>query len=75
MVELRFMLRISDTKAYALNCAMLPLSTKNVQTHWIPVSSHLGFYFDGRLPSISVRSSPRMDEYPGPIRSCFFSFL
>lgn len=75
MVELRFMLRYSDTKACALNCAILPLSTKNVQTHWIPVLGQLGFYFDGRLPSISVRSSPRMDECPGPIHSClpFFS--
>lgn len=73
MVELRFMLRYSDTKACALNCAILPLSTRNVQIHQIPVLGQLGFYFDCRLCSISVRSSPRMNV-PAPSIPVFLSF-
>lgn len=81
MVKLRFMLGYSDTKACALNhCAIPPLPTENGQTHWRPAlgqrSGALGLYFDSRFPSISVKSSPREDECPGPIHSClpFFSY-
>lgn len=81
MVKLRFMLGHSDTKACALNhCAIPPLPTENGQTLWRPVLGQLsgafGLYFDSRLPSISVKSSPREDECPGPIHSClpFFSY-